>query len=122
VIHDHEKSRLRHPFDSLNFIIFLLYDMVAVMIAVVQCLGLCWEDTTVCWIMNSNTRHTFCSFSPRDFTLISASTVGMIYMMVSDLDCRLNATRAEPHNLNPHRAQKRRDKKWFFFRVWCKTP
>jgi hypothetical protein len=40
MIHGHEKSRLRHDFDYSNFITFLVYDMVAVMIAAVQCLGL----------------------------------------------------------------------------------
>ena len=44
IVHGHEKSRLRHDFDSLNVITFLVYDMAAVVIAIAQCLGLCWED------------------------------------------------------------------------------
>ena len=49
VIHGHKKSRLRHAFDSLNFVILFVYDMAGAMIATVQCppAGLYWEDTTV---------------------------------------------------------------------------
>jgi hypothetical protein len=52
IVHGHEKSQSRHDFDPLNVITFLVYDMAAVMIATAQCLGLCWQDTIVGWIMN----------------------------------------------------------------------